>query len=36
LTIPLALLVGSGLWALWRWSAVGRIAAVGLIALSAV
>jgi hypothetical protein len=35
LTIPLALLVGSGLWALWRWSAVGRIAAVGLIALSA-
>lgn len=36
LTIPLAMLVGSGLWALWRWSAVGRIAAVGLIALSGV
>jgi 4-amino-4-deoxy-L-arabinose transferase-like glycosyltransferase len=36
LTIPLALLIGAGLWALWRWSLVGRIAAVGLIALSAV
>lgn len=36
LTIPLALLIGAGLWALWRWSFIGRIAAVGLIALSAV
>ncbi len=35
LTIPLALLIGAGLGALWRWSWVGRIAAVGLIALSA-